>query len=65
VLLGAFKARAVIVGVNWRLAPPEVAYVLNDAACEILFVGKDFTPRSKRPDRLSQAQGRDRDGRRP
>jgi fatty-acyl-CoA synthase len=42
VLLGAFKARAVIVGVNWRLAPPEVAYVLNDAACEILFVGKDF-----------------------
>src|ERR1700754_755498 len=39
VLLGAFKARAVIVGVNWRLAPPEIAYVLNDAGCEILFVG--------------------------
>jgi acyl-CoA synthetase (AMP-forming)/AMP-acid ligase II len=42
VLLGAFKARAVIVGVNWRLAPPEIAYVLNDADCEMLFVGKDF-----------------------
>jgi acyl-CoA synthetase (AMP-forming)/AMP-acid ligase II len=42
VLLGAFKARAVIVGVNWRLAPPEIAYVLNDAGCEILFAGKDF-----------------------
>ena len=42
VLLGAFKARAVIVGVNWRLAPPEIAYVLGDADCEILFVGKDF-----------------------
>ena len=42
VLLGAFKARAVIVGVNWRLAPPEIAYVLNDADCEILFVGRDF-----------------------
>jgi acyl-CoA synthetase (AMP-forming)/AMP-acid ligase II len=42
VLLGAFKARAVIVGVNWRLAPPEIAYVLNDADCEVLFVGKDF-----------------------
>ena len=42
VLLGAFKARAVIVGVNWRLAPPEIAYVLNDAGCEVLFVGKDF-----------------------
>jgi fatty-acyl-CoA synthase len=42
VLLGAFKARAVIVGVNWRLAPPEIAYVLNDADCEILFVGREF-----------------------
>ncbi|HVV65211.1 MAG TPA: long-chain-fatty-acid--CoA ligase [Rhizomicrobium sp.] len=41
-LLGAFKARAVIVGVNWRLAPPEIAYVLNDAGCEALFVGRDF-----------------------
>jgi fatty-acyl-CoA synthase len=42
VLLGAFKARAVIVGVNWRLAPPEIAYVLNDAHCEVLFVAKEF-----------------------
>lgn len=42
VLFGAFKARAVIVGVNWRLAPPEIAYVLNDAACEVLFVGKEY-----------------------
>ena len=42
VLLGAFKARAVIVGVNWRLAAPEVAYVLNDAGCEVIFVGKEF-----------------------
>ena len=42
VLLGAFKARAVIVGVNWRLAVPEIAYVLNDAGCEVVFVGKEF-----------------------
>jgi acyl-CoA synthetase (AMP-forming)/AMP-acid ligase II len=42
VLLGAFKARAVVVGVNWRLAAPEMAYVLNDAGCEVLFVGRDF-----------------------
>ncbi len=27
---------------NWRLAPPEIAYVLKDAGCEILFVGRDF-----------------------
>src|SRR5436190_20203578 len=42
VLFGAFKARAVVVGVNWRLAPPEIAYVLNDAGCETIFVGRDF-----------------------
>ncbi len=42
VLTGAFKARGVIVGVNWRLAPPEIAYVLNDAGCEVLFVGADY-----------------------
>ena len=42
VLLGAFKAKAVIVGVNWRLAPPEIAYVLNDAGCEVLFVGREY-----------------------
>ncbi|MBI1330076.1 MAG: long-chain-fatty-acid--CoA ligase [Alphaproteobacteria bacterium] len=42
VLMGAFKARNVIVGVNWRLAAPEIAYVLNDAGCEVLFVGKDY-----------------------
>jgi len=42
VLFGAFKSRGVIVGINWRLAPPEIAYVLNDAGCEVLFVGKDF-----------------------
>ena len=42
VLLGAFKARGVIVGVNWRLAAPEIAYVLNDAGCEVLFVGEGY-----------------------
>jgi fatty-acyl-CoA synthase len=41
-LYGAFKAKAVVVGVNWRLAAPEVAYVLNDSKTEILFVGDEF-----------------------
>lgn len=41
-LLGAFKARAVTVGLNWRLAAPEIAHVLNDAGCEVLFAGKDY-----------------------
>ncbi len=39
---GATKAGAVLVPVNFRLAPPEVAYVVNDAAAELLFVGADF-----------------------
>ena len=33
-----------MVGVNSRLAGPEVAYVLNDASAELVFVGKDFVP---------------------
>jgi fatty-acyl-CoA synthase len=41
-LHGAFKANVVVVGVNWRLAPPEIAYVLNDAKAEILFAGAEF-----------------------
>jgi acyl-CoA synthetase (AMP-forming)/AMP-acid ligase II len=42
VVYGCFKANAVLVGVNWRLAPPEVVYVLNDARAEVLFVGVEF-----------------------
>jgi acyl-CoA synthetase (AMP-forming)/AMP-acid ligase II len=42
VVYGSFKANAVLVGVNWRLAPPEVVYVLNDARAEVLFVGTEF-----------------------
>jgi len=44
VLLGSFKANVVLVGINWRLAPPEVVYVLNDAGCETVFVGAEFVP---------------------
>jgi acyl-CoA synthetase (AMP-forming)/AMP-acid ligase II len=42
VLLGAFKANMPLVGINWRLAPPEVAYVLNDAGCEVIFADTEF-----------------------
>ncbi len=44
VTFGSAKANAVMVAVNWRLAPPEVAYVINDALAEVLFVGKEFFP---------------------
>ena len=39
---GAAKANAVLVPINFRLAPPEIAFVVNDAQAELLFVGADF-----------------------
>lgn len=42
VLLGAIKARVVLVSVNWRLALPEMSWILNDAGCELLFVGAEY-----------------------
>jgi acyl-CoA synthetase (AMP-forming)/AMP-acid ligase II len=41
---GAAKADVVLVPVNFRLAAPEVAYVVDDAGAELLFVGADFYP---------------------
>ncbi len=41
---GGAKSGAVLVPVNFRLAGPEVAYVVNDAQAELLFVGVDFYP---------------------
>ena len=38
---GGVKARAVAVGVNWRLSADEVAYVLQDADCRLLFTDND------------------------
>ena len=44
IMFGAAKARDVLVAVNWRLSPGEAAYVIRDAAAEILFVGQEFIP---------------------
>ena len=35
---------AVSVDINWRLAPPEVAFIANDSAAKVLIVGPDFVP---------------------
>src|SRR6185503_5831074 len=43
-LFGVAKANAVMVSVNWRLAPPEVSHIVNDAEAEILFVGEEYFP---------------------
>jgi long-chain acyl-CoA synthetase len=42
VLFGCSKANVVDVSVNWRLAPPEIEYTVNDAHAKILIVGPDF-----------------------
>jgi long-chain acyl-CoA synthetase len=44
VFFGAAKVNAVCVDVNWRLAAPEVAFVVNDARAKVLVVGPDFVP---------------------
>jgi len=42
VLFGGSLLNAVNVAVNWRLAPPEMAFVINDARAEVLVVSTDF-----------------------
>ena len=42
VLFGGAKIGAVNVAVNWRLAPLEMAQIVNDAEAKVLFVGPDF-----------------------
>jgi acyl-CoA synthetase (AMP-forming)/AMP-acid ligase II len=42
ILVAAAKLGAVMTPVNWRLAPPEVTYILNDSQAKILFIGKGF-----------------------
>ena len=44
VFYGAALANAVCVDVNWRLAPPEVEFIVNDAEAKVFVVGPDFAP---------------------
>ncbi|HWA61992.1 MAG TPA: long-chain-fatty-acid--CoA ligase, partial [Caulobacteraceae bacterium] len=39
---GCLKARACLTPVNWRLAPPEIAFILRDAEAKFLVVGEDY-----------------------
>ena len=41
-LFGGAKLNAVSVAVNWRLAPPEMEYIIDDADAKVLFVGEEF-----------------------
>ena len=41
-LLGAVKAKVVMTPVNWRLAGPEIAFIVEDCKAAILFVGPEL-----------------------
>ena len=41
-LFGGAKVNAVSVAVNWRLAPPEMSYIIDNAEAKMLFVGEEF-----------------------
>lgn len=41
---GANKAKVIYVGVNWRLAPVELEYILNDAGVKLVVADVDFIP---------------------
>jgi fatty-acyl-CoA synthase len=42
ILFGAMKVGMVMTPVNWRLAPPEMIYIINNAEAPVLFVGPEF-----------------------
>ncbi|MBR0694576.1 fatty acid--CoA ligase [Bradyrhizobium lablabi] len=41
-LMGAMKAGVVMAPVNWRLAGPEVAFIVEDCKAPVLFTGPEF-----------------------
>jgi len=44
VFYGCSLLNAVSVDVNWRLAAPEVAFIVNDSEAEVFVVGQEFVP---------------------
>jgi acyl-CoA synthetase (AMP-forming)/AMP-acid ligase II len=44
IVLGAAKARVATVVTNWRLAPPEIEYVLADSGARMVFADADLAP---------------------
>ena len=41
-LFGALMTKAVTLAVNWRLAAPEMEYILNHAQARVLLIGEEF-----------------------
>ncbi len=45
-----FRQGAIPVPVNWRLAPPEIAHILDDSECRAVFVDDRFTEAFEAPE---------------
>lgn len=68
-LFGCAKAGLVMMSVNWRLKPDEIAFILQDAEVEVLLLGPEQAagmlswrpqcPRLRQVIRLGPAEGRD------
>ena len=41
-VLAAAKARAVVLGINWRLTAPEIEFILQDSGADVLAVAAAF-----------------------
>ena len=46
-LMGAIKANVVMAPVNWRLAGPEIAFIVEDCKAPVLFVGPEFITQAR------------------
>jgi acyl-CoA synthetase (AMP-forming)/AMP-acid ligase II len=46
-LLGAMKVNAVMTPVNWRLAGPEIAFIVGDCKAPLLFVGPELIAQAR------------------
>src|SRR4051812_25130906 len=46
-LMGAMKANVVMAPVNWRLAGPEIAFIVEDCKAAALFVGPEFITQAR------------------
>src|SRR6202034_815621 len=59
-LLGAIKAKVVMAPVNWRLAGPEIGFIVEDCKAPVLFVGPEFVEqvRTIRTSRSARATSR-------
>tara|TARA_B100000315_G_scaffold241439_1_gene262319 strand:- start:169 stop:1716 length:1548 start_codon:yes stop_codon:yes gene_type:complete len=45
-----FRAGAIPVPINWRLAPPEIVHILKDSDVETIFLEADFLPLFEAPE---------------